>query len=557
MSLQALPISDFPSGNKKYHIYWLGKLSLPPEMLSQHTVRVHLKDRHNGYNDGEIHADVAVGYLPFLSVGSVWQNKHLVGYDGSYATFKVRFDRQNAKIINSGEHKGSDYAIPPFDYGLGGRSRLLETKCLSIKRRDDPYAILIPCWEIIRFYYAQSTALVDTIFSNTLELDDLRNPNGTERYSPESVRIRLRRYFTNIEAPLVARLVFSKYAFGRAKNIMASIERLIHNEKIPFPVAYPPFEGKTTIRVRGKWLSKKRFLVYQLIDCSGPFPFLDLQYDRDNQKINYGEKKPPKITRFPGHKQLRGDKEDTPEGMVRTGEPDKEETLKVLCVNKGCFKFLDKVNITQVEREITEKESDRKLYTGDRQNHQDYSTGQGTHGESDLNRLTLVPESSEADNVSPALDSFQKILAKLDVKYGVVYNFRRVNNRHPDGNYSYFPIVKRLRRPVKWSYINEMNRPRRCLIAEIIFEGSYFYLFESEHKPNEKLAIAAIADESESSLDDFTLLNILENCVKNRGIWVRNGEIYGLKKRRFNHGKKSYDRYAELIYLYLKSQTHK
>lgn len=85
----------------------------------------------------------------------------------------------------------------------------------------------------------------------------------------------------NSDALVVSRLAFDPVANRNAKRIVVdTIAATVAGQ--PYSVTcFPPFEATSDLRVRGRYVDgRSRFLVYEILKCTGPFPAGTVRSDR-------------------------------------------------------------------------------------------------------------------------------------------------------------------------------------------------------------------------------------------------------------------------------------
>lgn len=147
---------------------------------------------------------------------------------------------------------------------------------------DDGRRIIIPCIELIRFYFGSSSGLITKLFLPPLQRKSLyvntRFDNATRR-----LVLHLAEKISGASAADIGRLHLDPNAWRAAAHIGTSALKASVSNQHVYPQAIFPFEGNTTLIAAGKWLSlgdqaNATFLIYNLRSCSHPFPFRALSY---------------------------------------------------------------------------------------------------------------------------------------------------------------------------------------------------------------------------------------------------------------------------------------
>ena len=154
--------------------------------------------------------------------------------------------------------------------------------CVMVKLPENR-RLIIPCMELIRFYFGSSSNLVTKLFSPPLTRDALYSDATFDRRSGR-LQLKLADKMSGASASDIGRMHLDPAAWHAAVHIGTSALKASLASQAINPQALFPFEGKTTLTAAGKWLSfagqpNASFLVYSLRSCSHPFPFKSLRYE--------------------------------------------------------------------------------------------------------------------------------------------------------------------------------------------------------------------------------------------------------------------------------------
>jgi hypothetical protein len=109
--------------------------------------------------------EIGVGLLPYVWIGSVWQKRRPVITNLSAYRGRVSIDATSLRMVALGMATSRDNAIPRSSYLFGASwPNVCRTLLVAVEQDGDPYAVMVPTAEIIRFYYrpihaARSSAL--------------------------------------------------------------------------------------------------------------------------------------------------------------------------------------------------------------------------------------------------------------------------------------------------------------------------------------------------------------------------------------------------------------
>jgi len=278
---------------------------------------------------------IGVGQLPIVGTGSFFENGTYLGYP-SYITsvFDLDIGERNSGLLYRGGDNLSSVrkkSLKSVSFPVLGRINLLLVKLESrwqdyltdetfiIKSErwknklrkiyDDVksgkkkfYGLLIPCIEIVRFYYANSSQMFQQVFTDGLFDDDNRVFKDSRSEFPDVFGkngfLYLSKWVKNIDAPIIARMAFDRVALDRAREIYASVVKA-YNGRVPF-VDFPFVNQKTKLKVHGTFVDMGGpvfFLVNWIESCTAVFPFQEFKFWREN---------PGRMARKPEGKDFEG-----------------------------------------------------------------------------------------------------------------------------------------------------------------------------------------------------------------------------------------------------------
>lgn len=221
-----------------------------------------------------------VGLLPMLKIGDFWKSGRLISsppYDKeNFADLMIDRD---CKLIKAGlpdEDSGSHFVpldVHPY--------HLNHTQSYCVQIPFGKATILVPCIELIRFYFGSSSNLLARLFDAPFDASNLwTQVNTSDR---DGIKIDLALGISGRSAADVGRIALSTEARFAAELIGASCIAATARGERAYPKALFPFLGETCMSAMGKWLPKDGqargvFLVFNLLSCSHPFPFSKLRY---------------------------------------------------------------------------------------------------------------------------------------------------------------------------------------------------------------------------------------------------------------------------------------
>ena len=285
---ESLRISAFPRGTTPWRIDWFGDVAFPDRSRrrKQPSVTVYLSQvtdppQPNSKSNYQRHVQVSVGTLPLLRIGDIWCDGRLhVRPDYELEEFlDVQIDRSIA-LIKAGlnlDEKG--FLLPRSEHP--GHMQCTKSYCMMVDLPESR-RLIIPCMEMIRFYFGSSNGLVTKLFLPPLARNSLYEEAVFDSRSGR-LFLELAEKMSGASAADIGRLYLDPIAWRSAAHVGASLLKASVVNQAIYPQAFFPFEGKTKLVAAGKWLSfadqpKATFLVYNLRSCSHPFPFDSLRY---------------------------------------------------------------------------------------------------------------------------------------------------------------------------------------------------------------------------------------------------------------------------------------
>lgn len=294
-------ISALPEGQDLWRIDWFGDIAFPDrsQRRKQPSVFLHLSKLENSRFHigpwGSLPSNrpslaqrqrrvwVSIGTLPLLRIGDVWRDGKLHSQpDHELEEFKdLQVDASTVSLVKAGLNLNEQgFLLPITEHPW--HMQCTQSYC-TVVNLPDGRRIIIPCMELIRFYFGSSGGLVSKLFSPPLQRQDLYT--GTEDDPVGShIVVRLAERISGASASDVARIHLDPLAWRAAALIGTSLLKASTTQQAIYPQAVFPFEGKTDLQAVGQWLSfgdqpRASFLVYNLRSCSHPFPFQSLQYE--------------------------------------------------------------------------------------------------------------------------------------------------------------------------------------------------------------------------------------------------------------------------------------
>ncbi len=225
---------------------------------------------------------ISAGTLPLLCIGDIWRGGKLeASPDYQLERFvELQINESTVHLVKAGlnlDDKGFLLPLSEHPWHL----HCTHSYCVMVELPGDRQ-LIIPCIELIRFYFGSSSGLITKLFLPPLQRKSLY---GRPQFDPITKRLvlDLAEKISGASAADIGRMHLDPVAWRAAMHIGTSALKASVVQQSIYPQGFFPFEGETTLVAAGKWLSlgdraDATFLVYNLRSCSHPFPFRSLRY---------------------------------------------------------------------------------------------------------------------------------------------------------------------------------------------------------------------------------------------------------------------------------------
>lgn len=235
-----------------------------------------------------------IAYLRKFRIGDIWESGGWTGRRDTQTreTFRLDISHDSTEVMPVGVPVNSNRNNPkyllPFSDFEGHRDHT-HSQCVRIALKDGAM-LVIPCMEILRFYFGASGSFLKRLFSGAFALDRLYSD---ARLNPKTrvASIDLAPDLPGVAAATVARIAFCSQANSAARWIVNSGIANAANQLIYYPKTTFPFFGETNLTAYGRWIlhgNSRTFLAEQLSQCTHPFPFDKLYYSTTRSLIKPG-----------------------------------------------------------------------------------------------------------------------------------------------------------------------------------------------------------------------------------------------------------------------------
>ena len=552
------PIRKFPKDDRVWRIDWLGRVerTSAEALIDVHLSPARMKTlrprRQDDFDaDTAIKIRIGVGLLPFLTIGSLWTNGRKLQWSLGEPRRLRNVDIQERIPTATAGQKVQEQPIPRW---LIPKFRhQLDRSCwfsplFAIEHEGDPYGILLPMIEAIRFYYAVSSDMAHIAFDGGLQLNRNRIIDPESRLHANRMELHLRQWLADDDGWVIGRALADPHAEEGIAFIYNSLLRDTANFRTAFAECLLPFVGQTIWTTRGIELPRQnskgsRWLIYELINCSAPFPFEDLKIVRDNDgrtadpetDVPNDEKRPawsPGLKAVKPATETEVQSDDPPQANLQGIElPSASERFTALHGKQIIKAPKEQCQYKKVEVPATEAVD--LLGTGDPSNSDAAQGGAPVSVEwlREVKRQEALPASFE---------SLQTVMDALNCLDGISARIRTLS---PSTEFL------RLTRPSgqrQWSYLDSARRiRRRAMVINIDCNGILGCLIEYERRESERSRAALFVAQESDGLSDALLIRLLDGLVAAEGVWA-NLKSYpaAVELKLFNHSRTSADTFA-------------
>jgi hypothetical protein len=294
----SLTVRALPADGRAWRIDWVGNLAFPNRAIrrTQPSVLLHFsRVRDDSYSPEDLLSPtstnvqyqrkcwVSVGSLGLFRIGDIWRNgKREASPDYQTEIFPdLVISSSTTIIVKAGLSLNGDDFLLPLDEHPWHRENT-QSYCLAVDLPDDR-RMIIPCYELIRFYFGSSGNFLSQLFQPPLNRNRLYDSHRFNQVT-KHLQISLASKLSGSSAADIGRIARDPIAWRAAALVgTSSLKASVTGQPI-YPQALFPFEGITTLTASGKWLShggrpNATFIVFSLRSCSHSFPFQSLRYE--------------------------------------------------------------------------------------------------------------------------------------------------------------------------------------------------------------------------------------------------------------------------------------
>lgn len=532
-------IKEFPSDSRYWRVDWFGAIQPNPKLPREPVLQVvitpfktpditallpnKLASASSGLVDYTDQRTISIGtgQLPAVCIGSIWRNSECQQQlAGQLTEFKgLEISKHTSQVLNASTKEHNQYIIPYSHYKFGKDGYF--SKMVAVEHGGDPYGILIPMAELVRFYYAVSTDLADVIFSGDLKHNLHAVLNMEHTWSePEEQReiIGLRQRFSDQDGWILARILNSPEAWLGATAVH---DAMLKNRLNGVPAHIEsnfPFAGSTNLIARCKMLptvvpNKWRYLVLSLVRCSAVFPFrhLTVYRDNDNNRAKNGEDQPDdeKKPCWSGPRVISGQQGKPFQSQQA---PNKNAATEIFNLPTDRFGYIAGKELDKPTKEQCDYKSVTVVKPPVDTNQLSSAQGENIDSTVGTGRLNSTYERAKA--LPAGFDTFIKAIEHLNTYEGFSAKIRE-----PDELIRHIPLTKP-EGAWQWAYLDSAkNIKRRVLIADIQHNDNYLTAIEFEQRANEKYQMGIVTYLVPRKADSILLHGILTRLTEAKGVW--------------------------------------
>ena len=574
--MPVIQIKEFPNDGRVWRIDWFGAVRKNDNVPTEPTIDVYLRpvsvtDKTSiadfGWlNKERICCTIGVGQLPVLTIGSLWKNGKLLDYQVIVPSNlpNVNIAEDSVRLIEAAHKDQTGYIINKAAFDIGGFKNGLSARCLAIESDGDPYSIIIPVAEVIRFYYAISTNLAKIAFLGSYEtnFDQIIGERCGFDSKTKILIIHLRQWLYDNEGWVLGRILRDKNAQQGFFQIHRSlVKQSVGKYHQPMPETNFPFQGKTDWAARCLSFTsggKVRTLILELLRCTAPFPFSNLVVIRDNDGRQASpETDLPESNKRP-YLRNQGLKSGTSKKLHSIEEPVQNMKRMVIDYVKERFGDLWNKELIKPEKELCNYRKTDLLFLPPSESTTALGTGDGTSGQSKTAPISISINVGKETGIAQKLRPHSRSEALPATFENMMAAVRYLSENYQDKGVTakvwptlYMPLTSN--RSSQWSYLdtsatttNLVKTPRRVLIAELNIDNMLFWLVEFEQRELESLTAAMIYGASSMKAEEIK--KILHLLARSKGIWKNIPPHGRFHIRPMKHSWPSIEEYASSIY---------
>lgn len=440
---------------------------------------------------------------------------------------------------------------------------------VGIRSGTDPYATIIPTYEILRFFYATSSHAIKALLRGDF-LDPHKRLWDTQKSiitEDGKAVLWLRKWMLDVDAPYLARFAFDQYALRQAQQIFLYAAASKQQKTERQIRALPPIQelASTKYVCQKIWSGgRERTFISRILSCNCSFPYTVLRHDRDNPGSgeDSGGEQPPKKEkmRFVAAPSTGGDKISLPDIPPDTFSSKLD--IDDFDVTER-FPALSQISKAKLEHENT---SDRKSkISAVRLLHKAYSVVEGQLSGSLIGTAVIralqhefpiesigVVNADETTGIEDFL-GFYDLLQRIDAETSAKVERIQVFNENAivrGRTFNVFPETPDDERKLAWRYMNDQKKLRRMvLVARVTLEGKSRHIIEVQHKRKNECATAVVWNYPERPMSPEVLKSLLDDFLEQSRVTFPRATTMSLRTSSLKHTTNLTDEAAPVNFL--------
>lgn len=267
----------------QWRIDWLGNLDYHTKTGRRRQPFIYVSiSKHcpNSADVAQCNATMPISLLPELKIGDIWQNGKLVSSPTTVHSFPdLLISNATVKTVKAGVEVDGEFLLP-FEHHPWHRQHT-QSYCVIIKANQNTQ-LIIPCTEMIRFYWGSSGFLMQLLFARVFDEKSFWTHKHFDQETGH-LHLKLADSISSACATDIGRMSMSDYSKSCAARIFESCVKASSTLQPVYPHTGFPFIGKTSLTAHGVWLpsddSMRTFVAHRLVTCSHRFPFTSLTYE--------------------------------------------------------------------------------------------------------------------------------------------------------------------------------------------------------------------------------------------------------------------------------------
>lgn len=598
-----LKLKKFPQNESFWRLDWVSTIERNENIDSEPKALVHFSELTN-YEGNALHSKsrtgntekiwLGVGQFPLFKIGSIWHKGFCLNYPGyKYPLFPLQLPLKSIKVsvdtntvrkcTFSGRINIDDFIYNPipkayFDIGTNfkecAKGQLIIINCLN-----SDTTLIIPTFELFRFYYSCSTKVTKAVFKNDYsQYINIKN-SSLGYYGEASLNLKHRcdsndawffsRWLFDPNCAKQIEIFHRKLVANNINNTGLFSQKKLYENHIDISF---PFLGVTELNIHTKPIlltslcnKEKKWvhLVLGIESCSAPYPFDFLYIDKDLDPRKGNNSDDPSLIKVqsPHQKEtIMDEKMDNTADVTNEEEPKFSIPLEFNINYKERFTALQNKSLHEKPKETQKYKTTNRL-PPEKIPFEQFGTGDGINSD-ETNTGSLSIKENETEIINSALLEADLItflnivnIIRSKRKEWIIQSVTAFNGRTKkiEESIDFLTFFPKFLPPCSsWHLITqEPMTPRTIAIFEIQTLTCFFYLIEIERKyggdKKTGQSTLAIYSEKRTRLDELELSKFLKaTAIENS--WPSASIMPELRRITTRHHKnRTIEKFADII----------